>query len=261
MSCSEVQKFLDAYIDDELDLVHKLEMERHLQDCIKCQITYQNYQTIGKGLKAEALYYKPPADFEKRVRSSLRRAATKPSASDWQIFSGRGLALSRAFGALIVFVVVGGLAVWLNFASNRTNELSQEVLASHIRSLMVNHLADVVSTDQHTVKPWFNGKLDFSPVVEDFADKGYPLTGGRLDYLDNQAVAALVYERGKHVINVFIWRNNNPQLKENVQGTTLQGYHLFHWNEGGFNYWAISDLNETELKTLVDLVRVATGGY
>lgn len=261
MSCSEVQKFLDAYVDDELDLVHNLEMERHLQDCIKCQTTYQNYQTIRKGLKAGPLYYKLPPDFQKRVHTALRKASPKPSTSGWQKFSGRGLVLSGAFGVLIVFLVIGGLAVWLNFASNDTNELSQEVLASHIRSLMVNHLADVASTDQHTVKPWFNGKLDFSPVVQDFADKGYPLTGGRLDYLDNQPAAALVYERGKHVINVFIWRNNNLNQKESVQDTTLQGYHIFHWIGGGFNYWAVSDLNETELKTLVDLVIAATGGY
>jgi anti-sigma factor RsiW len=134
------------------------------------------------------------------------------------------------------------------------------VVASHIRSLMLNHLSDVASTDQHTVKPWFDGKLDFSPVVEDFASKGYPLVGGRLDYLNKQPVAALVYQRAKHIINLFSWPDDRPDLKEALQTATLQGYHLIHWVQGGSNYWAVSDLNESELTAFVQLLESAIGG-
>lgn len=263
MACREVQKFLDGYIDNEMDLVHTLEIERHLQDCVVCQTSYQNYLTIKKGLKAEQFYYKLPADLSKRIHQSLRKAPstkTKPTIPHLNLPWPK-LILSVSIGTLMVLLAVSSLVFLINFATNDSDQLTQEVLASHIRSLMaVNHLTDVASTNQHTVKPWFDGKLNFSPVVEDFADKGYPLAGGRLDYLDKQSVAALIYLRGKHIINVFIWRNNNPNLKQDVQTTSLQGYHLFHWIDGGSNYWVVSDLNETELGTFVKLVKSASSG-
>ena len=160
----------------------------------------------------------------------------------------------------VVLLAVGGLLLLLGTSStnNSSELLAQEVVASHVRSLMVNHLEDVASSDQHTVKPWFDGKLDFSPIVVDFADKGYPLVGGRLDYLDNQSVAALVYQRSKHIINLFVW----PAKVGSQVGTqtqTLQGYHLFHGSKSGTNYWVVSDLNESELKDFVELVTSAIG--
>jgi anti-sigma factor RsiW len=167
--------------------------------------------------------------------------------------------LREAIAALLVGVVLtAGLFQTLN-ATNRQEALAGEVLSSHIRSLMVDHLEDVASTDQHTVKPWFDGKLDFSPTVVDLSPEGFPLIGGRLDYLDNRAVTALVYQRQKHVINLFAW----PTPTDADTGTSLvtqQGYHLIHWAQSGTTYWAVSDLETGELQTFVHLIQNRVAG-
>ena len=135
--------------------------------------------------------------------------------------------------------------------------LTREVVSSHVRSLMATHLADVASSDHHTVKPWFAGKLDFSPPVEDLAKQGYPLVGGRLDYLKNRPVAALVYQRQKHFINLFIWpADSAPDVRANT--VSLQGYNLAYWAKSGMTYWAVSDLNSSELQEFVQLVQNQT---
>src|SRR5438105_7870201 len=130
--------------------------------------------------------------------------------------------------------------------------LATQLIASHVRSLMANHLTDVGSSDQHTVKPWLDAKLDFAPAVVDLSNEGFPLIGGRLDYLDNRAVAALIYQRRKHFINLFVWPAA-PDETRTPKTITRQGYQLLHWVESDLNYWAVSDINEKELQEFKQL--------
>jgi anti-sigma factor RsiW len=154
-----------------------------------------------------------------------------------------------------VILTLFGVLLWTMVFPRSRNEnlLAQEVVSSHIRSMMLNHLVDVPSSDQHTVKPWFNGKLDFAPDVKDFADQGFPLVGGRLDYIDNRTVAALIYQRRKHAINLFIWPapevNNQP-----AQQLSVNGYNIIHWTRSGTRYWAVSDVNSADLSEFAKLV-------
>ena len=260
MTCEQVQKLLNAYVDGELDLVHNLEIEEHLQDCGTCQIIYQNQQALKKVMKKETLYYELPAGLQKNIQIRLKKANLHQSNSTSRLTSRRWVLLGGAVAAVLV-LLLGTLLLFATIFSqtpDKSEQLAQEVVSSHIRSLMLGHLEDVASTDQHTVKPWFDGKLDFAPTVVDFAEKGYPLIGGRLDYLDNRPVAALVYQRNKHIINLFIWPDRTNQ-KTDFKTETIQGYHVIYWNKGGSNYYAVSDLNTGELGDFVQMTQSAIG--
>ncbi len=254
MNCEEVRNLIDAYVDGELDLVTSLAIERHLQGCADCTRLVQSRQALHQAVANSSLYYRAPAGLRREVRASLR-AAARPGATPrpawWRAL---GLAGSLAVVALVLWVVVrGGLAAPAN-----NDALAQQVLASHVRSLMPGHLEDVVSTDRHTVKPWFDGRLDFSPPVVDLASQGFPLVGGRLDYLDNRPVAALVYQRQQHVINLYVWpAANTPDQPATTE--TRQGYHLIHWTKAGMTYWAVSDVEQSQLEEFVRLVQSAAG--
>jgi anti-sigma factor RsiW len=249
MDCTNTQTLLDTYLDGELDPVRNLEIEEHLHGCASCSRSVSDRQIIRGGLKTEALYFKAPANLQKRIQRSVRQAAKAEMPPRWWSLSWIKISAPVAAAALLVLMLVP------YFAGPSSDELlTQEVVAGHIRSLMANHLADVPSTDEHTVKPWFNGKLDFSPPVNDLARDGFPLIGGRLDYLNNRPVAALVYQRDKHVINVFIW----PSDKIAPSGTpinTQQGYHVIRWASAGVNFWVVSDLEASQLAKFTDLLR------
>ena len=243
MDCQNARSLLDGYLDGELDPLRNLEIEDHLHGCTLCSQSYNDRQVIRAGLKTDSFYFKAPADLQKRIQRSVRQAAKAEAPTPWLSWSWLRVAAPMAATALVVLMLVPF------FAGPASDELlTQDVVASHIRSLMVNHLADVPSTDEHTVKPWFNGKLDFSPPVDDLAKQGFPLIGGRLDYLNNRPVAALVYQRDKHVINLFVWPDANAKTAAPAQVSSKQGYNVWHWAHAGMTFWAISDLGAADVK-------------
>ncbi len=251
MNCQETQNLIHAYLDGELDLVKSLEIEQHLEDCPACSQAYKNQQALRAAISANAdtLYYRAPAPLRKRIQSSVRRAGQTTSAPRVMPWRWLGVAASLVVVALVAWGLTRSLS-----APSADDLLTQEVVASHVRSLMLNHLSDVASSDQHTVKPWFDGKLDFSPTVQDLANQGFPLIGGRLDYLDNRPVAALVYRYQQHFINLFVWPSTGTS-NVNTSMTTRQGYHVANWTQSGMTYWAVSDLNDSEFQEFVRLVQ------
>ncbi|SRR5579884_2076512 len=248
MGC-EMQDLIHAYVDGELDLVRSLEVEKHIQNCRACSITHQNIQALRSAMGAGSLYFTPPVNLERRIHSALQgtgKSEISHRAMRWRWLS---VPVSLAFIALMIWVFEPILV-----APSRDSLLIESIISGHVRSLMVNHLTDVSSSDQHTVKPWFNGKLDFSPPVKDLSNQGFPLVGGRLDYLENRPVAALVYRHRQHFINLFIWPSSR---KSDIERKTVvrQGYNLIHWAKSGMTYWAVSDLNSSELQEFVQLVQ------
>jgi anti-sigma factor RsiW len=184
-------------------------------------------------LIGSAPYYSAPA----RLRASVTGQAARPTV-------GRSVLAWAA--AAVLAVSLGGGVTLVRFASTRSDATVDEVVNEHVRSLMAEHLFDVRSTDQHTVKPWFLGKVDFAPPVVDLATIGFPLVGGRLDYLGGRAVAALVYQREKHMINVFVFPDHESAFAT-TGGRTVRGFHVHHWVREGMSFWAVSDLNDSEL--------------
>ena len=251
MSHSELELQLDAYLDGELASRDAREFADHLKTCRDCARLHDARVALGAAIRAEVPALRAPDELRTRVRAALRSAAGSPVASRQTPALGWR---SMALAASLVLVAVGS---W-QLASNRAagEALSEQVLTSHVRSLMPGHLTDVVSSDQHTVKPWFNGKLDFSPPVYDFSGRGYPLIGGRLDYVGGRPVAALVYRRRQHLVNVFLWpATQGPAGGPSV--TLRQGYHLLHWTTRDYVYWVVSDLGTAELGEFAGLLRQA----
>jgi anti-sigma factor RsiW len=240
MNCSESKKFIHAYLDGELDATHSLAMETHLHGCAVCARIRQDQQLLKSALGDNALQFKMPPTLRQTIVSELRQTARPeprpPFWAAWRFPVG-----ATALAALALFFM---LTVPSRYSSSY--QLVTEVTSGHARSLQANHLMDVASTDQHTVKPWLDARLDFAPPVKDLATNGFPLIGGRLDYIDNHSAAALVYKRGGHVINLFIWPVTTADQPPGAP-ITRRGYHLIHWTTSGMTFWVASDLNEKEL--------------
>ena len=245
MNCQQAKLLIDPYADGELEAAAILEFEQHLHSCPACTLALRNLQSLKKTLKQDALYFTAPAELRKRIKSELPSPAK--TAPRWPAWNWNKLttAMSGAFAVCLALLLTVTL-----FRPSSDQSVAHEVASSHIRSLMAGHLMDVVSTDQHTVKPWFNGRLDFSPPVKDLAQREFPLAGGRLDYMDGRNVAALVFQRHKHVINLFIWPAKEKASKP-ASITPIQGYNLIHWSDAQMTFWAVSDLNESELMQFV----------
>lgn len=248
MEHREAQELLPAYLDQELDIMAILALERHLADCPDCQQQYAQQTAMSARIRKDAGYFNAPARLAQRIDDALPRGRMRSAwPRNWKFnwFSIGAATMTFAAAAWSI-----GLYLHMPSASER---LAEEVVAGHIRSLQVDHLADVASSDQHTVKPWFNGKIDFAPPVVNLAQQGFPLIGGRLDVLNERPVAALVYRRRQHPINLYI----SPSGAKDAPAVALDrhGYHLVHWAAQGMDYWAVSDLAASELAQFAQLLR------
>lgn len=246
MNCELSQTQLHAYFDGELDAASAAAFETHLKSCSECRSALGSEEALRKSI-AQANLYEPAPPHLRHAISTQLPAATSPFGKS--VNSGwRSLALAASF----LLVATLGWQLFQNFRSAQHEPpVIAAALDAHLRSLQQGHLADVQSTDQHTVKPWFDGKLDFAPPVRDFANDGFPLMGGRLDVLDGKTVAALVYGRRKHIINVFVSPANSANQAERAGAN--QGYNSLAWQKGGFDFYAVSDVNPADLEQLRQL--------
>jgi anti-sigma factor RsiW len=249
MTCESVREMLGAYVDGELDANGEFQLRTHLAECPECPDAYRRLRSLQQEIKSGGLHYAAPPELEARIRGSLgsvtsERTRERTAFRDWM-----------AIAACVLVAISVGFSVYvIRSRSASSNLLAQQVVSSHVRAMLGTHLVDVPSSDQHTVKPWFDGKLDFSPPVKDLKSSGFALVGGRIDYLEHRPVAALIYERRKHIINLFIWPSSfhfggtgRPQV--------IQGYNLIRWTDAGMTFWAVSDLNVKELQQFVALFR------
>jgi anti-sigma factor RsiW len=260
VNCNDAQAVIDGYVDRELDLVTSLEMEHHLETCESCSYVYENRQKLQAAIRAGSLHHAIPAHLPDRVLAVIQRedraaAARRPAA--FRTIPTRSQRWNwLAAASFIVAALMGWSLGHFSAVTPSKDGLIQEVFASDMRSLMaVNQGIEVRSSNQHTVKPWFAGKLDFSPPVQDFTAQGYPLVGGRRDYLNGRTVAVLVYKRKAHWINLFLWPSAHDAP---IKTETSQGYHLISWSKEGMDYWAVSDVNTHELQDFVSLIQSET---
>ena len=234
MTCEDLGRALDAYVDGECDRDTTTAIGRHVAECAVCRQRLATYETIAR-LVRSAPYYPAPDRLRTRVSNVAAKSRPKWHLATWA-------------AAAAVAIGIGGGLVSLRSIQKvgvGSDTIADEVVTDHIRSLMADHLFDVRSTDQHTVKPWFLGKLDFSPPVTDLAALGFPLVGGRLEYVAGHPAAALVYQRQKHTINLLVWPSADSGSAATVR--SLRGFHVEHWVRDGMAFWAVSDLNTTEL--------------
>lgn len=249
MEHSDAQQLLPAYVDQELDVVDAIAVERHLETCLACRREIEEQQRAGLRVRLGAVRFDAPAALRADVLAALpgqrpERTARVPATSWWRT-------ATVALAASLALALAWGISEYRALPSSQ-QRLAEELVANHVRSLQVDHLTDVASSDQHTVKPWFIGKLDFSPPVPDLAQQGFPLIGGRLDYLDGHNVAVLVYRHKRHPINLYIWPATSQATALTSQ---VHGYHLVRWRAGSMEFAAVSDAADGSLPQFVALLR------
>ena len=259
MQCAESLR-VQAYFDGEVDAISAADIERHVANCGECRALLDDLEQVRTALRKDLGVERAPPELRARIALALDQESAaevpRPVVPNPPLASGpRARRVpsfwAGAFGGVGATALAAGLAMFV-LLPRLANPLTDELVNAHVRSLMPAHLIDVVSTDRHTVKPWFAGHADVSPVVADFEPQGYRLVGGRVDYLDHQRSAVVVYQHGAHVINVFSWAANGRILPGNA---TRSGYHLVFWKTGDLAYCAISDTALDELDGLVRLLR------
>ena len=260
MNCAETKRCLDAWLDNELDLRGALELEEHVALCPSCAAEVVAARELQAAARANLTLHALAPRFEERLRAALREGlpaaelgpaevARPPAARPPRRW--RQWAALAPVAAAAAILAVAGTRLWMPPSEG---SVADAVIAAHVRSLLANHLTDVASADQHTVKPWFQGKLDYSVSVTDWSAEGYPLVGGRLDYVADSPAASLVYRRAQHVVNLFVWPGKLGG-DEPLQRLSRRGYNAYRWAKDGMHYWAVSDLNEGDLQRFVELAR------
>ncbi len=256
MNCAEAEILIHALIDGELDAGHTRDIEAHAASCPSCAAKLKTFRAMREEIAAAGLKEAAPAALRSRVEAALPKPSAQIVAppqfarpSRRSFFGGfvAGSALSAALAASLVLTV---------FRNDQEQTIADEVVSAHIRSLQAGHLMDVETSDQHTVKPWFDGKVDVAPPVIDLTAEGFTLVGGRLDYIGGEPVASVVYQRRKHVINLFVAQRLGGE-RATMSARTIQGYNVRHWSHGGLEFWAVSDLDGPELNEFAQKISAA----
>ena len=244
MTCAESAILIHPLLDGELDTGHAREVERHLEACRNCGAQFQVYRKMQQAMSAAQLRFTAPPTLRPRIEAALPPVSvSRPISAMNRRSMLKGFAMGTALSAMAASLVIGVIT------TDQDHVLS-EVLSAHIRSLQGDHLMDVQSSDRHSVKPWFNGKIDLSPPVLDLTAEGFRLIGGRLDYIDGKAVACIVYLRRRHIINLFVL--NGEGWEYQASGLeTIQGFNIRRWSAEGLEFFAVSDLNAEELLEFV----------
>jgi anti-sigma factor RsiW len=248
MECTAARRLRHPYLDGELDPADLSEVQSHIAGCADCHALYAQEQALSAAIRAQAPRFTAPASLRRSILEGIGAGRRRPLAELRLLAVGWNPVVLAA--SLLLAVVTSSAVTDAYLRQAGPPPIVQEVVASHIRSLMASHLTDVASSDQHTVKPWFNGRIDVAPPVIDLADQGYALVGGRLDYLAEHQVAALVYRHQQHVINVLVWPSASP-AHGGPDSFTQQGFNVVHVASGDMTYWAVSDLNAPELREFV----------
>jgi anti-sigma factor RsiW len=245
-ACPDKEFLLHGLLDGELDAANTQAMEAHLKTCAGCAEAFGDLQALSGRLSATGVGYRAPARLRERIEAAIEAPAPRrrlAAAAPWGL-SGGFAALAATLAIVMMQAPAAGL--------------EEQLVSNHVRSTLATHLVDVETSNRHVVKPWFNGRVDFAPPVVELADRGYPLVGGRLDYVQDRVVAALVYRRNLHVINLFVWPSRpGPSLAP----TTAQrsGYAVVHWRAGGLEYWAVSDIDPKDLESFRQAFAAAAG--
>lgn len=251
---------LNAFVDGELDLAAQLELEARLKEDAALRAQVERLRSLREAVRSRADYHAAPDALRRRIGAMVAAQSGEPASA-----AARPAAVAPASGVKAVLerwfawrplVPALGLAAAAIFATNllllparQDERIEQEVIASHVRATLAQRMIDVESSDHHTVKPWLSSRLDFSPPVYEPADGGSALLGGRVDYVDGRAVAALVYRHKGHVVESYVWPASQSQTA--AKFSEEKGFHLAHWSRGGMAHWVISDLNPVEFSALV----------
>jgi len=272
MDCTQVQSQLHRYLDKELDSAGVLAVDQHLASCAACQKVFGVHSALQGAIRKHVRYHTAPDSLADRVRAGIGGNAERPRSASrpaWRplripgwLRPGGAAAAGANWLQLGSALAATALVSWVaavQYNTPREDEvMSEQVVSGHARAMVTSRLTDVVSSDQHTVKPWLSSKLDFSLPVTDLAAAGFPLVGGRVDYLGGRTVAALVYRHRDHVIEVFVWPDRKGGRTAPVHAQAKQGYTLVHWTDAGLAFWAVSDVNPADIEAFVQAYAAAS---